>query len=44
MFDYCYDPELDLWVIMEDGYAVEWFVFKWQAVRHVKMLNAAIAE
>ena len=42
MFDYCYDPELDLWAIIDaEGYVVDWEVFKRTAVIRVRKLNRA---
>lgn len=40
MYTYAYDPELDLWSIIDPkGYTIDWECFKWQAVLKVKRLN-----
>jgi hypothetical protein len=38
-FSYCYDPELDLWAVMQDGYMICYHTFKWEAVRDAKNRN-----
>lgn len=39
-FTYAYDPELDLWAILDrDGFTHSHETFKWEAVRTVRRLN-----
>jgi hypothetical protein len=40
MYSYSYDPELDLWAIIDpEGYTFDWTVFKYEAVILVRKLN-----
>lgn len=40
MYTYAYDPELDLWAIIDpEGYIYDWETFKWKAVKRVKQIN-----
>lgn len=40
MFTYSYDPELDLWAIIDpEGYTFDWECFKRTAVIRVRRLN-----